>query len=97
MSPSGLVMTRDVNDGPGPVVCFWTMLPPTNRSFALVVVAKPLSGLRLLPCPAAVTSTGFDVAMPLYSAMRTSAFVAGVLNVIVTVLAFAADAPMLAA
>jgi hypothetical protein len=72
-------------------------LAPTIRAFAFVVVPDPLLLVALLPVPAATTSTGVDVAIPLYSAIRTS--IAGVeaLKVTVTMFPLAAAAATLLA
>ncbi len=72
MSPSGTVMTRLVNPAPAPAVRVSTMLAPTSRSFALVVVTAPLFVVAVLPVAAAVTSSGFVGSRPLYSRMRMS-------------------------
>lgn len=42
-------------------------IAPSNRSPFVVVVALPLFADELVPCAAAVTSSGFDVATPEYS------------------------------
>ena len=69
MSPSGEVMIRDVNPGPGPVVLVNTVLAPKISAVADVVVADPLLAALLLPLAPAVTSS---VVTPLYSKMRMS-------------------------
>src|SRR5690349_12731479 len=97
MSPSGDVITRLVNDAPAPVVVLATRLAPTIRSFALVVVAAPLLLELPEPVAAATTSTGLTGAMPLYSAIRTSASGTAAANAIVTVFAFVAAGAMFAA
>src|SRR5262245_50606007 len=97
MSESGLVMMREVNDAPGPVVLFWTILAPTISALALVVVAAPLSLDALLPLAPMTTSTGFTGSMPRYSAIRMSAKAAAGAKVTVTVLPAAGAAAMLAA
>jgi hypothetical protein len=73
------------------------MFPATSKSFAFVVVADPL--LLVVPFPelAATASRGFDAAIPLYSAMRMSAFVAAGENATVIVFAFAEAAAIFAA
>jgi hypothetical protein len=82
MSPSGVVITRDVNPLPAAVVVVDTMSAPKISSLALVVVAPPLLGAALLPVAAAVTSS---VVTPLYSRIRTSGYAAAWLNATVTV------------
>src|SRR5262245_33272543 len=72
MSPSGCVITRLVNDCPAAVVVVETMLAPTSRSFAFVVVIEPLLLDVPLPELAATTSSGLAVARPRYSAIRIS-------------------------
>jgi hypothetical protein len=90
MSPSGLVITRLVKPVPGPEVVVCTKFAPTKRSLALVVVTTPLLLNPLVPCAAAITSSGFTVSSPLYSAMRMSGDAAVAENVTVTTLPFAA-------
>jgi hypothetical protein len=94
MSPFGLVIVRLAYPDPAAVVVVFTLSAPTNRSFAFFVVADPLLAEVPLPCAAATTSTGDAVAMPLYSAMRISGKDTAVLNVTVTVFAFAAAGAM---
>src|ERR1700730_17514799 len=94
ISLSGTVMMREVNPDPAPVVVVTVRSAPKIRSFALVVVAAPLLAEVLLPVAAAVTSKGLVVAIPLYSRMRISGYAAAVVNVTVTVLAFAAAPTM---
>src|SRR5689334_10333797 len=97
MSPSGDVITRLVNDVPAPLVLVATRFAPTIRSFALVVVAAPLLGDVLEPFAAATTSTGLLVAIPLYSAIRTSGNGTPPAKATVTVFALAPAAAMFAA
>jgi hypothetical protein len=63
----------------------------------LVVVTAPLLLVVPLPCAAAVTSTGFAVAMPPYSAIRTSGNAAATVKVTVTVLPLGAAPAMFGA
>src|SRR5438874_7530694 len=81
MSPSGLVVTRFVNDAPAPFVDVFTTFAPTSRSVGLVVVTAPLLLDVPVPCAATVTSTGLAAATPLYSAIRTSGYGAEALKV----------------
>src|SRR5262245_31967611 len=97
MSPSGDVITRLVNEAPGPVVLFATRFAPTIRSLGLVVVAAPLLPLLPVPVASATTSTGLTGEIPLYSAMRMSGNGTDAANLTVTVFAFAAAGAMLAA
>jgi hypothetical protein len=83
ISPSGVVMIRDVNPLPAAPVVVDTMSAPKINSFALVVVAVPLFAAALLPLAPAVTSR---VVTPRYSRMRTSGNAAAWLKVTVTVL-----------
>ena len=69
ISPSGVVITREVNPLPAAFVVVETMFAPKINSLAPVVVAAPLLALVLLPLAPAVTSS---VVTPLYSRMRTS-------------------------
>ena len=72
ISPSGLVITREVYPVPGADVLVETVLAPTNKSFAFVVVMAPLSVVELLPVAAPATSRGLLMSDPLYSRMRIS-------------------------
>src|ERR1700751_3940329 len=83
ISPSGSVRSRSVKLLPAPLVQVRTQLAPTRRSVAFVVVTVPLLLVALLPAAAATTSTGVPVSIPLYSKIRTSGDVAGVLKVTV--------------
>src|SRR6266849_683334 len=85
MSPSGLVSSRIVKPGPGPVVTAWTMFAANNRSALFVVRTEPLLLGLVVLARATVTSTGLVAAMLLYSRMRTSVYCARVLNLTVTV------------
>ena len=96
-SPSGSVIVRLVHPDPAPRVYEVTMFAETSRSEALVVVTASVLLVELLPDRPEVTSTGFAGSIPAYSRMRTSAHVAAVLNVTVTVFAFAAAAAMFVA
>jgi hypothetical protein len=69
MSPSGDVMTRDVNPLPAALVVVATMFAPKIKSLAIVVVAAPLLDVALFPLPPMVTSTAFT---PRYSRIRMS-------------------------
>ena len=71
MLPSGLVIPRDVNPEPAEPVVDSTVLAAMIRSFAPDVVIDPLL-VALLPLPLTAASTTLDVAIPLYSAIRTS-------------------------
>jgi len=82
ISPSGAVITRDVNPLPAALFVVNTVLAPNTNSLAIVVVAAPLLGVVLLPVAPAVTSTVFT---PRYSKMRMSGNAAAWLNVTVTV------------
>jgi hypothetical protein len=83
MSPSGAVITRDVNPLPAAPVVVATVFAPKINSLALVVVAKPLLDVVLFPLAPAVTSTAVT---PRYSRIRMSGATADWLNVTVTVL-----------
>jgi hypothetical protein len=83
ISPSGVVITRDVKPLPAAFVAVATVLAPKINSLGLLVVAAPLFALVLLPLAPAVTSTAVT---PRYSRMRTSGYAAAWLNVTVTVL-----------
>jgi hypothetical protein len=95
MSPSGLVISRLVKLDPAPVVTVRTVLPPTNRSVALLVDAAPLLLVAFVPVAPTTTSSGLEGSSPLYSKIRTSGLPAATLKVTVTVFAFAAAAAML--
>ena len=97
MSPSGLVITRDVQPEPAPVVQLLTVLAAKSKSDALVVAAAGVLLVALLPVADAVASTGLTGSSPTYSRMRTSAKSAGTVNETLTALAAAAAAPMLIA
>ena len=73
MSPSGLVIILCVKLAPGPDVSVCTILAPTSKSVALVVVTAPLLLVALLPVPALTTSTGEIGSIPLYSKILMSA------------------------
>jgi hypothetical protein len=83
MSPSGAVITRDVNPLPAAPVVVATVFAPKINSLALVVVAKPLLDVALFPLAPAFASSAVT---PRYSRIRTSGATAGWLNVTVTVL-----------
>jgi len=97
MSPSGVVITRDVQPAPGPVVQLVTVFAAKSRSDALVVTAAGVLLVVPLPVAEAVTSTGLTRSSPAYSRMRTSAKAAGTMKETLTVLAPAAAAPMFGA
>jgi hypothetical protein len=84
ISPSGDVITRDVNPLPAARVSVATMFAPKINSFALVVVADPLFAAVPLPLAPAVTSS---VVTPRYSRILMSGATAPWLNVTVTVFA----------
>ena len=90
----GSVIPRCVKPRPAPVTTVWTMLAATSSPFAAVVPAVPLSLSSLKPSPAATASIGCAVSMPAYSAIRTSAQAAGVVNVTVTVFKLDTDPVM---
>ena len=94
MSPSGEVITRDVQPAPGFVVQVVTVLAATSRSGALVVAAAGVLLVAALPVADAVTSTGLPGSSPEYSSVRTSAKTAGTVKETLTVLALAAAAAM---
>jgi hypothetical protein len=81
-SPSGEVITRDVNPLPAAPVVVNTVFAPKINSLATLVVAAPLFVVALFPLAPAVTSTTFT---PRYSRIRTSGNAAAWLNVTVTV------------
>ncbi len=83
ISPSGEVMTREVNPLPGPAVIVDTVFAPKISSLAILVVAAPLLALELFPLAPAVISS---VDTPRYSRTRISGATADWLNVTVTVL-----------
>src|SRR6266849_4165403 len=87
MSLSGLVSRRWMNPPPGPAVVVHTMLAPTNRSVAFLVITAPLLAVALLPVAPALTSIGLAGSIPLYSKIRTSGYVAATLNSTVMVFA----------
>src|ERR1700756_3399005 len=76
MSPSGLVITRDVQPAPGPLVQLVTVLAAKSRSGAFVATAGVLLD-ALAPPAEAATSTGLTGSMPEYSSTRTSGNWAG--------------------
>src|SRR5580704_16990844 len=94
MSPSGVVSKRWIILVPGPVVLVQTMLAPTKRSLAFLVMTEPLLLKALLPVAAALTSKALTGSIPLYSRMRRSTEVAAALNLTETVLAPAVAAAM---
>src|ERR1700680_988758 len=94
MSPSGLVSSRWVNPLPGPVVLVQTMLAPTNRSTALVVIMALLLLVALSPVAAALTSSGLSASLPLYPKIQISGATAAALKVNVTAFAPAVAAEM---
>jgi hypothetical protein len=83
MSPSGVVITRDVKPLPAALVEVATVFAPKINSLAAFVVAAPLLDVALFPLAPAVTSS---VVTPRYSRIRMSGAVAAWLNVTVTVL-----------
>src|SRR6266404_773756 len=95
MSPSGEVIKRLVDPGPGPEVPVQTMLAPTRRSLAFLVMTAPLLVEALLPVvAAALTSRALRGSTPLYSRTRRSTKAAAALNLAVTTLAPAEAAAM---
>src|SRR5258706_15063792 len=94
MSPSGLVMTRDVQPAPGPLVQVVTVLAAKSKSDALVVTAAGVLLAAALPVAEAVTSTGLTGSSPAYSRMRASANIAGTVNETLAGLAPAGAPPM---
>jgi hypothetical protein len=66
------------------------MPAPKISAFAAVVVTAPLFGAVLVPLFDEVPSTGFELAIPAYSVMRTSADGTAALKATVTVLLAAA-------
>jgi hypothetical protein len=72
MSPSGLVIIRCVSPLPGPVDPVFTMLAPTKRSLAFLVITAPLVVVALLPVESTTTSIGLPGSIPLYSKIRMS-------------------------
>jgi hypothetical protein len=92
MSLSGLVIIRVVKFAPALFVQVWTMLAPTNKSVALVVVTAPLLAVVLFPVEPTAASTGLIRSIPLYSKTRMSAYFAADANCTVTVFAPAAAA-----
>jgi hypothetical protein len=66
------------------------MPAPKSTVLEVVVVTDPLDGVVELPLFEDVPSTGFELAMPAYSAMRTSAYGTEALKATVTVLLAAA-------
>ena len=87
MSPSGLVSIRWVKPLPAPVVIVETMLAPTSRSVAFLVVTVPLLLAALLPSAPTATSSALTGSIPLYSIIRMSGQMAALLKVTVTALA----------
>ena len=97
MSPSGEVSNRLVKPLPGPLVEVRTRFAPNSKSIGLVVLTNPLLLVPLLPVLVALTSTGVVRSAPLYSNTLTSAYLAAVENVTVTVLPPEAAATILLA
>src|SRR5258706_301738 len=97
MSPSGLVITREVQPVPGPVVQLLTVLAAKSKSDALFVTAAGVLLVALLPVADAVASTGLPGSSPAYSRMRMSAKLAATVKETLTALPPAAAAPMLVA
>src|SRR5436309_2607742 len=93
MSPSGLVITRDVQPAPGPVLQLVTVFAANSKSDALVVAAAGVLLVAPLPVAEAVPSAGLTESSPAYSRMRMSAEVAATVKETSTVLAPAAAAP----
>ena len=58
MSPSGVVIMREVKPVPAPMVEVYTVFAPMSRSVALVVVTVPLALLEVL----AVAEAAWNVA-----------------------------------
>src|SRR2546428_13884204 len=92
MSPSGEVITRDVQPAPGSVVQVVTVLAATSRSDALVVATAGVLLVAALPVADAVTSTGLAGSSPEYSRVRTSAKTAGTVKETLTGLGLAGAA-----
>ena len=90
-------ITRLVNEAPGAVVQEVTRFAPTMRFVGFVVVTVPLLLVVPLPVAAATTSSGLVGAMPLYSAIRISAYGTAAVKVTVTLFAAAAAGWMFAA
>jgi hypothetical protein len=84
VSPSGAVITRDVNPLPAAPVVVEIVFAPKISSLATFVVAAPLFDVALFPLAPAVTSTALT---PLYSRTRTSGNAAAWLKVTVTMFA----------
>jgi hypothetical protein len=93
MSPLA-VSSRCVNPLPGPVVPVDTMLAPSNKSVAFVVLTAPLLVNLLVPVPATNVSTALTGSIPLYSKIRMSGWVAATFHVTVTTFAPAAAPEM---
>jgi hypothetical protein len=72
MSPSGLVIRRDVNPEPEPGVPVDTMLAAKSKSLALLVVTAVVALVALFPVADDVMSTGEVRLAPLYSRIRIS-------------------------
>src|SRR3984893_17552936 len=87
LSPPPYSSSRLAKFAPGPVVAACTMLPATNRSIGLVVFTELVLLTELFPCQAAVTSTGLEVQIRLFSRIRTSGLLAAAWNVMVPVVA----------
>jgi hypothetical protein len=87
MSPSGLVRIRAVIPPAGPAVPVQTVLAPTSKSMAFLVMTAPLLLLLLWPVAATLTSSGVTGSMPLYSRIRISDPIAAALNRTVTLFA----------
>ena len=83
ISPSGVVMIREVNPLPAAAFSVATVFAPKINSFALVVVAAPLFAAALLPLAPAVTSSAVT---PRYSRYAYIRICRRRLNVTVTVL-----------
>src|SRR5262252_7252899 len=97
MSPSGTVITREVNPAPGPAVLVPTVFAATSSTFGTVVVSVPLLLVSTTPVAAVTACNGPAGSRPLYSSTRTSGKLAAALKRTVTVLAPAAADTMFGA
>ncbi len=72
MSPSGDVIILFTNGDPAEELAVETILAANRSSLAVVVTNDPLLEVLLFPEPAAATSCGLTVSMPLYSRILMS-------------------------
>ena len=86
MSPSGLVIIREVKPAPASVVEVATSLAATRRTLETVVVSVPVLDVVLEPVAPVAACKGLTASRPRYSRMRISGKAAAVEKRTVTVL-----------